>query len=140
MLQRISGEELKRLNKPLEFSDRSSEISNAMRLVRIAAEPRPVGDSVRAAIGRACRHLGWRYNRTREIWYGTARRIESHEMDRLRSLEREADAKSAATERARYLEQIAVLRTRLQMRDPEFHRADCIALDWLINEIGGGRS
>lgn len=135
MLDKVSGTFSDWSKKPLEFSDRSSEISNAMRLVRIAAEPRPVGDSVRAAIGRACRHLGWRYNRTREIWYGTARRIESHEMDRLRSLEREADAKSAATERARYLEQLAVLRTRLQMRDAEFHRPDCDAIDWLLNEL-----
>lgn len=135
MHQRLSGEELKRLDNPLEFSDRSSEISNAMRLVRIAAEPRPVGDSIKSAIGRASRLLGWKYNRTREIWYGTARRIDAGEMDDLRTLERERDAKSSATERGRYLEQIAVLRTRLQMRDPEFHGADCAAIDWVLKEL-----
>lgn len=134
----IGKSALERANLSLEYSNKSSEISNSMRLVQIAAEPRPPGDSVRAAIGRACRKLGWRFNRTREIWYGNARRIGANEMDQLRALERERDAKSSATERARYLEQLAVLRTRLQMRDPEFHRADCLAIDWLLNEIANG--
>lgn len=120
-----------------EFSDKSSDISDAMRLVRIAAEPRPIGDSVKAAVNRAASHLRWSPTRTRDIWYGTARRVEVREMDRLRDLERQKLAADFIAERRRNLEQLAVLRTRLQMRDPQFHAPDICALDWLLREAGG---
>lgn len=113
-------------------SDDSSEIADAMRIVQLAAEPRPVGDSVKAAIGRSARRLGWSYTRTRDVWYGDARRIDVREMDALREVERKRDDAANEAERRRKLEQIAVLRTRLQMRDPEFHRDDIAALDWLL--------
>lgn len=131
---------LERANISSEIPDKSSDISDAMRLVRFAAEPRQVGDSIKAAITRASRRLGWSASRTRDIWYGNARRIDVPEMDALRALERERDAGAEAADRQRYIEQLAVLRTRLQMRDPEFHRADCVAIDWLLNEIIGGIS
>jgi hypothetical protein len=126
---------LERANISSEFSDKSSEISNAMRLVRLAAEPRQVGDSIKSATARASRVLGWSFTRTRDVWYGSARRIEASEMDALREIERKHSARASEGERQRYLEQLAVLRTRLQMRDPEFHRADCLAIEWLLNEL-----
>jgi hypothetical protein len=119
-----------------EKSDDSSESSDAMRIVQLAAEPRPVGDSVKAAIGRAARRLGWSYTRTRDVWYGDARRIDVREMDALREIERRRDEAATDAERRRQLEQLAVLRTRLQMRDPGFHREDIAALDWMLREIG----
>lgn len=127
---------LERAKKSLEFSNKSSDISDAMRLVRIAAEPRPIGDSVKAAVTRAARTLSWKPTRTRDIWYGTARRVEVCEMDALRALERERDAADFIVERRRNLEQVAVLRTRLQMRDPGFHAPDIAALDWMLRELG----
>jgi len=39
---------------------------------------------VKAAIRRASRRLGLPFNRTKDIWYGQARRIDAEEMDRLR--------------------------------------------------------
>lgn len=62
----------------------SSSIDEAQMLVRRCAEPRPTGDLVKAAIHRASRQLNWPFSRTREIWYGNARRIDAQEMDRLR--------------------------------------------------------
>jgi hypothetical protein len=61
-----------------------SEIEEARNLVRSCAEPRPVGDSVKVAIDRAADRLGFTYSRTKDIWYGDARRIDAREMDILR--------------------------------------------------------
>jgi hypothetical protein len=61
-----------------------SSISEEQALVRRCAEPRPAGDQVKAAILRSSRRLGFPFNRTKDIWYGDARRIDAAEMDRLR--------------------------------------------------------
>jgi hypothetical protein len=61
-----------------------SSISEAQALVRRCAEPRPAGDQVKAAILRSSRRLGFLFTRTKDIWYGDARRIDAAEMDRLR--------------------------------------------------------
>lgn len=115
------------------FSDTSSEISDAMRIVHLAAEPRPPADSAKAAIGRAARNLGWSYTRTRDVWYGDARRITVAEMDQLRALEQVRDHVELSRERQRHAEQLAALRGRLAVRDGDFHRADIEAIDWLLN-------
>jgi hypothetical protein len=131
----VSRAVLDRSKKSSEFSNKSSDISDAMRLLRIAAEPRPVGDSVKAAVSRVARAFKWSPSRTRDLWYGTARRVEVHEMDALRDLERERDAADFITERRRNLEQVAVLRTRLHMRDADFHAPDIAAIDWILREL-----
>src|SRR5579859_3248573 len=61
-----------------------SPIDEARNLVQRCAEPRPVGDSVKAAIIRASRRLGFSFSRTKDIWYSAARRIDAAEMDQLR--------------------------------------------------------
>lgn len=67
---------------PSDFPDESSE---AATLVRLVAEPRTVDDSVKAAIRRAARRLGWSFSRTRGVWYRDARRVTATEMDQLRA-------------------------------------------------------
>jgi hypothetical protein len=62
----------------------AASIIEAQSLVRRCAEPRPAGDGVKAAIRRASMRLDLPFTRTRDIWYGDARRIEAGEMDRLR--------------------------------------------------------
>ncbi len=47
------------------------------------AEPRPVGDLVKAAIGRAARITGLTYTRAFDVWYGKARRIDADEAQRI---------------------------------------------------------
>jgi hypothetical protein len=74
--------------------------------LRELAEPRPVGDTVGAAIRRACRTAGLPASRTFNIWYGRARRIDAHEAERINAaleLKREAVAQN----------EIKYLRTRL---------------------------
>jgi hypothetical protein len=68
----------------LPNSSYASSIDEAQTLVRRCAEPRPAGDQVKAAIRRASQRLEIPFSRTRDIWYGDARRIDAEEMDRLR--------------------------------------------------------
>jgi hypothetical protein len=63
---------------------RSAAAAEAAALVRRCAEPRPAGESVKAAIRRASQRLDFSFMRTRGIWYSEARRIGAREMDRLR--------------------------------------------------------
>jgi hypothetical protein len=117
------------------FSDKSSEFSDAMRLVKLAAEPRPVGDSVKEAVNRASRALGWSVSRTRDIWYGEAHRLDSREMDALRAVERRQNLRSIEADYRKNFEQLSALRARLQSRDPDFHKDDIAAIGWLVTEL-----
>lgn len=121
-----------RSGKRSEFSEKDSEISEAMRLTKMAAEPRQVGDSIKSSIDRAAKRLGWSFSRTEDIWRGEARRIDAHEMDALRSIEQERDQASERAERKRYFAQLASLRGHLQIEDPDFHAAHIAALSWVI--------
>lgn len=121
-----------------EISDKASEISDAMQMVRVAAGPRLVGDSIKAAIGRAARALGWSFTRTRDVWYGDARRLDASEIDALRAIQRERNDALGLAEQRRHVEQIAVLRARLAIRDAEFHRSDIEALDYLLEALRRG--
>lgn len=68
-------------------------IEEAARLIRGIAEPCPPGDSVKAAISRASRRIGWSFSRTRAIWYADARiRLAAEELDDLRSKARASQA------------------------------------------------
>jgi hypothetical protein len=70
-------------------------IAEAQALVRRCAEPRAVGDQVKSAVLRASRRLKLPFNRTRDIWYGDAKRIDAEEMDRLRTVARQTDFSQA---------------------------------------------
>lgn len=106
-----------------------SSVSEASLLVRRVAEPRDVSDSVKAAIVRAARRLGFPFSRTRDLWYGHARRIDAAEMDRLRDLaaKREAELLRA---------QILAARNALAATDAEFHRPQIDALECALRNMG----
>jgi hypothetical protein len=106
-----------------------------MRIMRIAAGPRLAGESVKEVVRRASRNLGWTFSRSRDLWYGTARRVEVGEMDKLRAVEREQNIRSLRADCRKHLEQIAALRARLDSRDRDFHAADIAALDFLRAEL-----
>lgn len=131
----VAGVASERRHKASEFSDKSSEISDAMRLVRLAAEPRIVGDSIKAAVNRAARTLGFTPTRTRDLWHGNARRIDSREMDALRAVERRQNLRFLESGYRKHVEQLAALRARLQSRDAEFHRPDIEAISFLLDEL-----
>jgi hypothetical protein len=118
----------------LERSEKTSptyktSIEEAKVLVKQCAEPRPVGDSVREAIRRASRRLGFRSNRTKDIWYGDARRIEAEEMDRLRK-------GAALAQLAAAVESMEILRDRLRAIRSPLARQIVDSLDAALCALG----
>jgi hypothetical protein len=112
------------ISKMSEFRSENSEMSyvaEASDLIRKAAEPRPVGDSVKSAIRRAARRLNLTFTRAKTIWYGEARRIDAHEMDALRGL----------------AERYANIAATLRHQDEDFHRTQADALEYFANRLGG---
>ena len=106
----------------LSNSSHASTIDEAQTLVRRCAEPRPAGDLVKAAIRRASRWLDLPFSRTRDIWYGDARRIDAEEMDRLRQ----------AAQRTEFTNAIAGIETlRNQMLTSRSEAARQVAADRL---------
>ena len=79
----------------LPNSSYTSSIDEAQTLVRRCAEPRPAGDQVKAAVRRASQRLDIPFSRVRDIWYGDARRIDAHEMDKLRQEAEKAELAQA---------------------------------------------
>lgn len=66
-------------------SQHMSAAVEAATLIRELAEPRPVGDTVKAALRRAARLVDFSPSRAKAIWYGEARRINAEEIDVLRA-------------------------------------------------------
>jgi hypothetical protein len=107
-----------------EFSSESSEmspVSEAAILIRRVAEPRPVGDKVKAAIRRAAQALGFSFSRAKDIWYEDARRIDASEMDALR-------------EQAGIYEAVAA---KLRHQDEDFHRTQADAYEHYARILRG---
>jgi hypothetical protein len=101
----------------------------AFRLRRIA-EPRPVGDRVKAAIDRAARRVGLPVSRVENLWYGEARAVRAEEMDAIRRADvaREAKEQTARDQAAALGVLFAGVAERLRQVDPNFHRDDVAGL------------
>ena len=82
----------------LPHTTQPPSLHEAQTLVRRCAKPSSTGESVKAAIRRASQLLSLPFSRVRNIWYGDARRIDAHEMDRLRQAAERADHLSAIAE------------------------------------------
>lgn len=116
-----------------------SALVEASSLVRRLAEPRPPGDSVRAAILRSARRLrGLSPSRVKDIWYEDDRVCVSG--DELNELRRAAQHEQEAKASAEYVEllgRIAVLTARLDSIDPDFHREAVAGLRDALLQSGG---
>ncbi|MGY4480085.1 hypothetical protein [Bradyrhizobium sp. USDA 3364] len=115
----------------LSRSSCGSPVDEARDLVHLCAEPRLVGDSVKTAILRASRRLGMSFNRTKDIWYGDARRIDAREMDRLRRIAEQTEMTNAVA----CME--LVRRRMLTSRSAPF-REVAAALGAALHALGGG--
>ena len=127
-------------NERVVFMNCTAEASH---LLRRAAEPRPADDSIKAAIVRAARRAGIGYERAKSIWYGEARRIDAHEMDRLRAVAAERQAKreeAARNEWNELADRIAAIEARLASIDEDFYRPARAALRASMGApVGAGR-
>jgi hypothetical protein len=110
----------------------ASSLDEARILVQRCAEPRPVGDSAKAAINRAAKRLGFSHNRTKDMWYRAARRIHSYEMDRLRRCAANADLEQAVAG-------LKLLRSRLAMMSSPKCRELIDAIDAALGPTERGR-
>lgn len=120
-----------------------SAVAEASALLRQIAEPRPVGDSVKAAITRAARRVSahvpkhwnrWHVGRAEDIWHQQARGVWAEELDAIRAA---ADARAAQEARNEFREitnRIARLEAAMGVSDPEFGGPH---LDALRSSVGG---
>lgn len=90
----------------------------ASRRLRALAEPRPVGDKVKGAIGRAARAAGLSYWRAFDLWYGKARRIDASELQSIRAAEA-ARARGAQRELYDFARDFEALAERAARIDPD---------------------
>jgi hypothetical protein len=114
-----------------------SAIDEAQILVQQCAEPRPAGDQVKAAILRASRRLGFSFNRTKDLWYRDASRIDAEEMDMLRHAAFRAELTHAVAN-------IEILRSGMLALGSESARQVVAGLDAALRALGctageGGR-
>lgn len=101
----------------------------AFRLRRIA-EPRPVGDRVKAAIARAAQRTGLTTGRAKALWYGETRLVKAEEMDAIRATDasRKAKEQSARDQAAELGALFVGVAERLRQIDPDFHRDNVASL------------
>lgn len=120
------------LPEKLEPPDMTA-VAEAASLLRTVAEPRPVGDTVKAAINRAAKRVSkylrepMRPGRAEDIWRGEARMVRAEELDAIR---RAAEARLIREARREFTQldaRIARLEALL-VQDPEFHRVEADAL------------
>ena len=117
----------------------SSPADEAAALLRQVAEPRPVGDSVKAAIRRAAKRLGFGFRRTKTLWYGETTRIGAEEMDALRrATQRRHSEEVARAETVVAIDRLVALREALAQTDQSFNQPLIDALDDTIRKMGGG--
>lgn len=116
-------------------------------IVKELAEPRPVGDSVKKAIGRVSIAIGFGWSRTKDLWYGDARRVDAEELDALRLAKKKREAKRRAAQRidaevaaraeaALAVERMVALRAALASIDADFHREAIDRLDHALRGMG----
>ncbi len=118
-----------------------SAVAEASTLLRDIAEPRPVGDSVKLAIGRSARRVSlflpqpMAFGRAEDIWRREARAIRAEEMDAIRKAAK-ADrlAQEAKNEFTELKARIARLEAALRIQDEDFHSPSLDALGRVAGE------
>lgn len=119
--------------KTLEVSNNvleGSAIDEARNLIHRCAEPRPPADTVKVAVTRVARRLNFTYSRTRELWYGNARRIDAQEMDALRAGACVADINTGVAS-------LKALRTRVSKVPSPAARQVLDGIDAVLGVLGG---
>jgi hypothetical protein len=126
----VSG---KSSEKPV--SEFVSPVAEAADLLRRVAEPRPVGDSVKAAINRAAFRVSLPPGRVQDLWYSEARMVRSNEMDAIRSAAARR-AREEAKNRDAAFASLRSLRDTYAATDPEFYREQILAIEQVLRDAG----
>ena len=106
-----------------ETTSENSEMSPVADVQEMSGLLRELGgnpsgrSNVTREIERVARRLGLGFSRAKSLWYGEARRVDAHEMDRARA---EAAALRSAVADAE--SRLAALEASLTATDEDFHR------------------
>lgn len=91
--------------------------------LRELSEPKPPGDKIKAAIGRAADLAGLKYWRAFDIWYRKARRIDDFEADQIRNAIRQKNEEEARHEFQDLRTRLLKMESRLASSGSDEHRA-----------------
>ena len=106
-----------------------SAVAEASSLLREIAEPRPIGDTVKAAITRAARRVGLRAGRVEDIWRQEARAIRAEEMDAIRrAVTNRKHMEEARAEALSFSQRLERLERQYLVSDEDFHSPQIDAL------------
>lgn len=105
-----------------------SSVAEAAELLRRVAGPEE-GRKTKGLIRDAAKLAMFSYTRTKDIWYGDARRIDAKEMDRLRDVAAKRDVEIN-------ISRLLAMREGLAKTDPEFHRETIDALEFALRAMG----
>ncbi len=97
-------------------------VSDAAAQLRDLIEPWAGGEKVKSAIVRAAKASGLDFHRTRDIWYGKARRIEQFEADAIADALDKKRREAARNELHELRTRLTRLESLLVQTDPDFHR------------------
>lgn len=86
------------------------------------AEPRSADEYIKNAIARAANAAGFRYSRAFDIWYGKARRVRDFEREAVAAALGKKTMEAARNEFHELKTRLAILESRLNQIDPDFHR------------------
>jgi hypothetical protein len=89
--------------------------------LRDLAKPREHGEKISVAIDRVAGLCGFEFWRTFDLWYRKARRVEESERQAVTAALREKQTKAARNEFHELKTRLAILESRLNQIDPDFH-------------------
>lgn len=98
------------------------------------AKPREHGEKVQTAITRVARLCSFEYWRTFDLWYVKARRIEEHERAAVAAALAKKQREAARNEFSELKTRLAILESRLNQIDPDFH---CEAISQAREQMRG---
>ncbi len=90
--------------------------------LRALAEPRRHGEKITVALDRVARLCGFEYWRTYDLWYRKTRRVEEAERTAVKAALEKKLTEAARNEFHELKTRLAILESRLNQIDPDFHR------------------
>ncbi len=116
-------------------------MADAAMMLRELSEPWPSGEYVKSAIGRAAKLAKLPYWRTFDLWYRKARRIEHYEIEQIQEALRIKNERAARNDLHELKTRLAILESRLNAGDADFHRPMSDLVGQQLRPVGrGGRA
>ena len=111
-------------------------MSDPAKWLRELSEPWKDGEKVKSAIDRASRLAGLTYWRAFDIWYRKARQIETYEIEQIACALERKNERDGRSELQALKNQLAMLESRLNAGDANFHSPSIAAARELVRQLG----